>query len=566
MDFHQAIVEELKNLTKLSLEEISLLLSPPPEKRLGDYAFPCFKLGKKPAEEAEKLKQSLTIKNLKYLRKIETAGPYLNFYLNPSVLAEETLKEIYQQQRFYGKQDFGKGKKVVIEFSSPNIAKPFGIGHLRSTVIGDSLYKIHLFLGYQPIAINHLGDWGTQFGKLIVAYQKWGDQKELTKDPIRYLLKLYVRFHEEAEKDPSYDDLARAAFKRLEDGDKDSLALWESFKELSLQEFHRIYDLLDIKFDSLQGEASYNNLMESTIADLKKILKSKVEESDGALIVNLEKYQMPPLLLKKSDGASTYHTRDLAAAFYRLKKYHPEKIIYVVGSEQKLHFQQLFQVLQMSGIDQSKLLHVDFGLFRFPEGKMSTRKGNVIFLEEVLNKSIALVEQIIEQKNPGLPNKKEVAKEIGIGAIIFADLSNDRIRNIDFDWDRMLSFEGETGPYVQYTHARACSLLRKAHSNNLNITPNISFDILSLDSEQELVKLLYQFPDILHRVQRECKPHHLAHYLISLSQSFNEFYHHCPVISEEVRIAKARILLVDCTRQVLENGLHLLGLRAPKEM
>ncbi|MFH1682736.1 MAG: arginine--tRNA ligase [Candidatus Woesearchaeota archaeon] len=562
MDFRKELSKILAKETKLPEKEVSQLLAVPPDSRLGDYAFPCFKLGKNAKEEADKLKQK--IKLPKFLSKTEVAGPYLNFYLNNSILAQDTLTKIYQEKKDYGKQDQGKDKKIVIDFSSPNIAKPFGIGHLRSTVIGNCLYKIFHALGYQPLGVNHLGDWGTQFGKLIVAYKKWGKKIQLEKDPVKYLLELYVRFHQEAEKDIKLEEEARQWFKRLEDGDKEATALWEDFRELSLEEFKRIYRLLEVEFDSYHGEAFYNNLLDKTVKEIQKQIKTEI--SEGALIVNLKQYKLPPLMLRKSDQATTYATRDLAAVLYRLKQYQPEKIVYVVGSEQKLHFQQLFTTLNLLG-HSDQFVHVDFGLFQFPEGKMSTRKGNIIFLEEVLDKAIKLAEQIIEEKNPDLKNKQEIARQVGIGAIIFADLSNDRIRNITFDWKKFLSFEGETGPYLQYTHARSCSILRKAKTeHNLSISAKVNFETFDQEEELGVVKLLYQFPEIISKVGASYKPHHLANYLIALAQAFNEFYHKCPVISEQKQVMKARLLLVDCVRQTLDNGLQLLGIKAPEEM
>ena len=526
-----------------------------PKNNLGDLALPCFKLKKDPTIIANKIKTTNYYK--KNIEKLEVSGPYLNFFLKISHLTN-ILKEIQVDKHKFGEQNIGRNKKIVLEFSSPNIAKPFGVGHLRSTVIGNSLAKVLKILNYKVISVNHLGDWGTQFGKLIVAYNKWGNEKLLEKDPIKYLLKLYVKFHKELEKNKDLQEQARTEFKKLENNNKQAIKLWELFRELSIEEFHRIYGILDVKFDSQHGESFYNNKMEAAIKKLKT--KVKTEISENALVVNLKKYNMPPLILIKSNKSSTYHTRDLAAAYYRLKTYKPEKVLYTVGSEQKLHFQQLFLVLNKYGI-KDKLEHIDFGLFNFPEGKMSTRKGNVIFLEEVLNKSIKLASNIIEKKNPKLKNKQEVAKQVGIGAIIFSDLSNDRIKNIDFDWDRMLSFEGETAPYLQYTYARASSILRKAEQGvsikELNYT---------LKEEKELLKLLNKYKETIVKTSKTYKPHHIANYLISLAQAFNEFYHKCPVISEKRSIMKSRLLLVDCVRQTLKNGLGLLGIKAPEEM
>lgn len=568
MVFKTQLVKVLSEVTTISEKEIEQLLSVPPNAEMGDYAFPCFKLqhfSGNPKEKAEQLRIKLQEHLPSFISKTEVAGPYLNFFLNKQMLVEETLKEVYKEAKWYGKTNIGKEKKIVIDFSAPNIAKPFGIGHLRSTVIGHCLYHVFEYLGYKPVGVNHLGDWGTQFGKLIIAYKKWGNKEELQKEPIPYLLKLYVKFHEEAEKNEDLNELARSEFKNLEDGDKEALALWEAFRELSLKEFQRIYDILEVKFDSYNGEAFYNTLMGAAIEELQK--KIKTEISEGALVVNLSGYNLPPVLLRKTNGTTTYHTRDLTAALYRLKEYRPAKIIYVVGMEQKMHFQQLFKVLELAGYHSEKFVHVDFGHFRFPEGKMSTRKGNIIFLEEVLNRAIGDIREIIEQKNPELRNKEEIAKQVGVGAIIFADLSTDRIRNIDFDWKKMLSFEGETGPYVQYTHARACSILRKAkHEHHLTPNAHVSFAQFQLPLEFAVVKLLSTFPEVIVKTAETYKPHLLAHHLLSLAQAFNEFYHSCPVLSDQVNLTKARLLLVDAVRQVLANGLHLLGITAVEEM
>ncbi len=562
MDFKKQIIKLLTKNTTLKEEELENLITVPPNPQMGDYAFPCFRLGKNPKEAAEKLKQKIRLP--KIISKAEVIGPYLNFFVNHHAFAETSLKKIYERKEKYGKQNIGQGKIIAMDYSHPNIAKPFGIGHLRSTVIGNSLYRILSLLGYKPISINHLGDWGTQFGKLIVAFRMWGKEKEMEKEPIKYLLSLYVRFHEEAEKKDSLNDEARAAFKKIEEGDKECTKLWEKFRKLSLKDFQKIYDLLDVSFDSYKGEADMVKFWPAVFKKLEK--KVDTEVSEGALITKLEKYKMPPVILLKSDGATTYHSRDIATASYRIKELKADTLLYIVGMEQKLYFQQLFKVLGLMGY-KKEFVHADFGHFRFGGKKMSTRKGRVVFLEETLSKSIELAKKIILEKNPKLKNKEEVAKMVGVGAIIFGDLSNDRVRNIDFDWDRMLSFEGETAPYIQYTHARACSILRKAQKEHkVAATSEVSYELYNIAEEKAVIRLLYDFPDVLVKVADSYKPHHLAHYLIALAQTFNEFYHKCPVISEVKEQMQARLLLVDCVRQVLQNGLGLLGIKSPEEM
>ncbi len=561
MDFRSKLAALLAGETGLASNEIEKLLEVPPQEALGDYAFPCFPLSKtlkkSPMQIAAGLAQRL--KKPAFVERIEAAGAYVNFFLNHEHLAKAVLLAVAKQKKKYGAANIGQRKTLVIDFSSPNIAKPFGIGHLRSTVIGNSLGRIFSFLGYRVIGVNHLGDWGTQFGKLMVAYKRWGDERALEQEPINHLLQLYVRFHKEAEQQKALEDEAREWFKKLEDGDKEALALWESFRELSLREFSRIYHLLGVEFDYMHGESHYNAFLDEVIALAEK--KHITELSDGALVVPLE--GVPRLVLRKKDGATTYATRDIAAALHRLKEYKPARIIYVVGSEQRLHFRQLFATLKLLGEPEEKLVHVDFGLIRFPEGRMSTRRGNVIFLEEVLEKAIALVREAIEAKNPGLEGKDAVARDVGIGAIIFGDLVNDRMRDITFDWKRILDLEGDSGPYVQYTHARACSILRKAAKG---ITPKARIALLRQPEETRLAKLLAQFPPAVQLSAQSCKPHHIAQHLLKLSQAFNAFYHQHPVIQEDEELLNARLLLVDCTRQVLANGLALLGIRAPEEM
>lgn len=555
-----AFEEEIKRLLKSCSKEIILEIPPDPE--LGDYAFPCFALAKttkkNPAEIARGIAAEL--KPTETIEKIQAAGPYVNFFINNAKRAETVFSNIQKKKDRYGSSTAGKGKSIVIDFSHPNIAKPFGIGHLRSTVIGNSLYKMLSFLGYKCIGVNHLGDWGTQFGKLIVAYKRWGKEKKLEKEPIKYLYDLYVRFHKEAEKDEKLNDEARAWFKKLEGGDREAAELWEIFKQVSLDEFKRYYGKLEINFDSYAGESFYNRMLDKTVKEVRS--KTKTEVSEEALIVNLEEYKMPPLILKKRDEASTYATRDLAAALYRLREYKPVKILYVVGTPQQLHFQQVFKVLELMGKKRGLFEHINFGMISFKEGKMSTRAGNIIFLEEVLDKAVSMAKKIIEEKNPKLEKKERVAEQVGIGAIIFGDVRNDRIKDVVFDWDKVLSFEGETAPYVQYTHARCCSVLRKARK----IPETADFSFLKEKEEFSVVRILEMFPKIIEDSAAHYKPHILAGYLIELAQIFNNFYHKHTIIQMDKDYEKPRLLLASCVKTVLKTGLGLLGVQAPEEM
>ena len=535
------------------------LIEIPPDPAMGDYAFPCFVLSKKlkksPVQIAEWLKNKIAPDSV--IAEVKNVGPYVNFFVNKQKIAETTLREVFDKKGKYGSSNSGKGGVVVIDFSSPNIAKPFGIGHLRSTVIGNSVYRIHGFVGYKPFGVNHLGDWGTQFGKLMVAYKRWGDDAALKKQPVTHLFNIYVKFHEEAKIDPSLEDEARAWFKKLEDGNKEALTLWELFKTLSLEEFKKYYRELDINFDSWHGEAFYNDKMEAVADLLKK--KNLLTLSEGALVVEVGE-EMPPAMVRKSDEASTYFTRDLTAALYRLHEYKPVKLLYVVGGPQKLHFRQLFKVIEMMGERRCDLVHVDFGHYL----GMKTREGNIIFLEEVLDKAIELAKKIIKEKNPDLAKKDEVAKQVGIGAIIFGDLVNDRVRDMEFSWDKILNFEGETGPYVQYVHARICSILRKYGKE---VSSDVKYELLVEDVEKELVKKLYEFKQVVVDSADQYKPSFVARHLLELGQLFNTFYNVCPVLSSgNDELTKARVLLCDSVRQVLANGLWLLGLKAPEEM
>lgn len=549
----------------LTADEIINILEYPPNSDMGDVALPCFKLSrilkKSPVQIADELADILP-KN-KYIDRIESVSGYLNFFVNRDIFIEETVDRIMKEKDAYGSSNIGKGKNIVIDYSAPNIAKPFHIGHLRSTSIGNALYHIFKFAGYNCIGINHLGDWGTQFGKLIVAYKKWGDKERVEKYQIKELMKLYVKYHEEAEKNPELDDEARAWFTKMEQGDKEALELWQWFKDISLKEFSRIYDLLDIHFDSYAGESFYNDKIDAVIEELKK--KNLLTESEGALIVDLEEYGMPPCLILKKDGSTLYATRDIAAAIYRKKKYNFDKCIYVTGAAQSLHFKQWFKVIELMGYDWAdRLIHVPFGTISIGGEKMATRKGKVVLLEDVLREAIDKTLSIINEKNPDLEHKEEIARQIGVGAIIFSDLSTNRIKDISFSWDEILNFDGETGPYVQYTHARACSVLSKADIDTYD-----SFDPSLIKSKEEfnLVKTLSLFPERIMEAMEELEPSIITRYLVDLAQDFNRFYHNHSILNaEDTDIKKGRIALTFATKNTLANGLKLIGLKAPERV
>ena len=562
--FVEEIIRIISKQIDLPEQEIKDLVEIPPDEKLGDYAFPCFVLSKKRKKAPDQIAGELAsqLKTTKLVQEIYSIGPYVNFKLDKSKLAELVLTQIFDQEDDYGSDEIGKGKTIVIDFSSPNIAKPFGIGHLRTTVIGNALYHIFKKLRFDVVRINHLGDWGTQFGKVILAYKMWGDEKEFLKDPISTLYDLYVRFHREMEKDPKLEEEARVWFKRLEDGDKEATGLWKKFRESSLQEFNRVYGMLGIEFDSYPGESFYNQFMDQTIEQIKA--KGLAEISQDALIVKLEKYDLSPCLLKKKDEATLYATRDIAAAIYRYNTYNFYKSLYVVGSAQRLHFQQVFKVLELMGYTWAKdCVHVDFGWIKFKQKMMSTRKGNIILLVDVLNKSIKLARKIIEEKNPDLQNKEEVTKDVGIGAVIFADLCTRRNKDIDFDWDQVLSFDGETAPYVQYTHARLCSLLRKYGKP---VHKEIDYKVFSTDEESSLVKLLEDFPRRVKLTAESYEPAFICSFLIDLCSTFNRFYQKYRIITEDERFTQARILLVKAIGVTVKSGLSLLGIRAPDRM
>jgi arginyl-tRNA synthetase len=548
---------------KLPFAEIERLIEKPKFLHQGDLAFPCFQLAKTmkmpPAKIAEEISNRLKNKNLKNFVQVEPAGGYVNVFMDKTMVTSQVLVTISKMKHDYGQQNTGENAIVTIDLSSPNIAKPFSMGHLRSTVIGNSIALILEKTGWKPVRINHLGDWGTQFGKLIAAYKHWGSEEKVKNKPIMELLALYVKFHEEAEKRPELEQEGRDWFKQLEDGNHEAVELWKWFREESLKEFSRIYALLGIQFDSYAGEAFYNDKMDVIVELLEE--KGLLEESDGAQVVKLEEKELPPCLIKKSDGATLYATRDLAAAKYRYEKYQFAKSLYVVGNEQSLHFKQLKTVLAKMGYGWSDgLVHIPFGMILKDGKKMSTRKGKVVLLEEVLNESIQLAQKNIDKKNPGSANKTETAEMVGTGAIIFHDLKNFRMNDIEFSLEDMLKTEGETGPYVQYTNARANSILRKAewefHDGYL---------IGGAAAEWPVIILLLEFPEIVKRAAERYDPSLLAKYILELSQAFNNYYGEVRIL-EDNEEKDMRLTMVFSVKVVLEEGLRLLGIKAPKEM
>lgn len=540
----------------------------PRDAKMGDFAFPTFIFAKalkmKPPEIASQICQHLDSSQY------STAGPYINLNLSPKETVGEILPDIFSRGREYGNQKIGTGKTVVIDFSSPNIAKPFGVGHLRSTAVGNSLYRLYEKLGYKVVGINHLGDWGTQFGKMITAFKKWGTPEELSKNPIDYLFDLYVKFHNEVEQDSDLDEEARGWFRKLEDGNEEAVKLWELFVELSINEFKRIYDLLGVHFDEYTGESFYNDKMEAIIDKLNNA--GLTSESQGALIVDLSDHGLNPCLLKKGDGATLYATRDLAGIFYRHDTYKFDKALYVVGSAQKEHFKQVFKVVEMLGEGFAEnLIHVEFGWIRFKDEAMSTRKGNIIFLDDVIDTAVDRVKKIMIEKNPDLPNLEQIAKQVGIGAVIFADLSVKKHKDVNFSWEEVLNFEGETGPYLQYTHARLCALKRKYGKD---ISGEVDYSKYISPEEKALALHLYRFNEFVESAAEKYEPNLIVEYLIGLASVFNRFYQRKDESGRLIKIideslpeeTTARMLLVDCVRIVLKEGLYLLGIEAPEEM
>ena len=545
----------------LTLEQVEQLLENPKSAEHGDVAFPAFSLAKvyrkAPQQIAADLAEKIDSANFE---KIEVVGPYLNFFMNKELISKKVLQTVVKEKEHYGDSNIGNQGTVPIDMSSPNIAKPISMGHLRSTVIGNSIGFIMEKIGYQPIRINHLGDWGTQFGKLIVAYKKWGTEEAVKAEPINELLRLYVQFHEVAETEPELNEEARAWFKRLEEGDEEAIQLWQWFRDESMKEFNKIYDLLEVRFDSLNGEAFYNDKMDEIVKLLEE--KHLLNEDKGAEIVDLSAYDLNPALIKKSDGATLYITRDLAAALYRKRTYDFKQSLYVVGNEQSYHFKQLKAVLKEMGFDWSDdMHHIPFGLITQGGKKLSTRKGKIVLLEEVLNEAIQSAKEQINEKNPDLENKDAVAKQVGVGAVIFHDLKNDRLNTFDFNLEEVVRFEGETGPYVQYTHARAVSLLEKA-----GFVPSETADYaLNDDTSWEVVKLVQKYPETVLSAGEKYEPSVIAKHAIKLAQAFNKYYAHTKILADDEQ-KEARLALVYAVTVLLKEDLRLLGLHAPDKL
>lgn len=565
MNFKKLASELLsKQIESFSEDDIENIFEVPKNTEKGDLAFPCFRLSKLYRKSPKIIADEIVgkIEKNDNFELVIAEGGYINFTISKSVFIKEVLDKIFKQKDQYGASDLGKNKTTVVEFSSTNIAKPFHIGHIRSTMIGNSIYKIYKFLGYDAIAVNHLGDYGTQFGKLIVAFKLWGDKATIEANPIPEFLKLYVKFHKEAEIHPELDEQARQWFTKLENDDKEAYDLWKWIRDESLEEFNRVYKLLGVHFDSFAGESFYSDKMPAVLEELRE--KNIIKKDQGAEIVDLKEYNMPNALITKQDGSSLYITRDITAAIYRKQHYNFYKNLYIVGSQQHLHFQQWFKIIELMGYEWAKdCVHVEFGTISLEEGSLSTRKGNVVFLEDVLNKASEQTLNIINEKNPNLENKEEIAKEVGIGAVVFQELSNNRINDYVFSMEKTLSFEGETGPYVQYTHARACSVLRKA---KIELSTDIDYKLLNDEKSIEVIRLLHKFPETIIAASEKYEPSIISRYIVNLAQQFNRFYHDNPIISDDKELTKARLLLVDTVRITIKNGLSLIGLKAPEKM
>lgn len=568
INFKEKIAKAIAKVTNLDEKELATYIEIPPNSDLGDYAFPCFKLAKAlrkaPPVIATEIKNNIEVDE-KIVEKIEIVGGYLNIYINKETLAQNVLNEIAEKKEKYGSSNIGQGKNVVIDYSAPNIAKPFHIGHLRSTVIGGALYKIYNFLGYNSVGINYLGDWGLQFGKVMAGYDMWKDEYDFSKSEIQAILKIYVRFCQEEKEKPELTEKAREYFKRLEDGEEKEVETWKWIRKISLENYQKTYNLLNSKFDSYNGESYYNDKMEPVVEELRN--KGLLKESEGAQVVDLSEYDMPPCIIITSAGTTIYATRDLASLKDRINKYNFDKAIYVVGNEQRLHFKQVFKVLELMGYPEyaARCEHVPFGLVVDKTGeKIGSRKGNSVFLEDILKEAIQKVEKIIDEKNPKLENKEDVARKVGVGAIIFNDLSNSRIKDEIFDWDMLINFQGETGPYIQYIYVRTRSLLEKAgYVPNLE---NINCGKLQEKEAIETLKLLYNFNETVQVAAEKNEPSIIARYLINVAQSFSTFYNEHKIITEDKAIQDARLALTYAVGTVLEIGVKLLGMEMPEKM
>ena len=568
VDFKKIIAESIAKVLNIETNEIEMSIEKPKGADNGDYAFPCFKLAKTlrkaPPVIAEEIKSQIKVDESQIV-KIEVVGGYLNFFVNKELLAKEVLEEISKDEQ-YGKSSIGEEKNIVIDYSAPNIAKPFHIGHLRSTVIGAALYNIYKYLGYNVTGINHLGDYGTQFGKLIEGYKLWGREYNLDENPIDELTKIYIRINNACKEDEKILENCRNNFKKLEDGDPYCVELWKKFREVSLKEFQKVYDLLGSKFDSWNGEAFYSDKMQEVVDILEK--SGKLVESQGAKIIDLEdKGINTPCIIEKSNGSSTYATRDLAAILYRARTYDFDKALYVTSYEQVLHFKQIFEVAKLLGLDEKYtkgLEHVSFGMVLLPTGKMSTREGTSIKLSDLLNESISRAKAIIEEKNPDLENKEDVARKVGVGAIIFNDLSNSRIKDEIFDWDTILNFQGETGPYVQYTYVRTKSVIEKA--GGVPDIKEVNVEKLLDDASSKIVKLIYQFEDTLIQVTDKNEPYILSRYLIDVAKAYSNFYNENKIIVDDKELQNARVYLTYAVGSILKTGCKLLGIEMPDKM
>ena len=557
-------IGEIENLDVASLIEV------PTDEKMGDYAFPCFRLAKEfrkapdaiAAEIAEKLQKNPMFES------VENVNAYVNIKIKRTDFIKDVIEDAVLKGDSFTKSNEGEGKKVLVDYSSPNIAKPFHIGHIRSTVIGNALYLIYKNLGYDVVRINHLGDYGTQFGKMIVAYRKWGNKEDVQREPIKTLLSYYTKFHEEAGKNPELDEEARRVFVKLENGEAEEVALWKWFKEESLKEFEKVYKMLNIQFDSYAGESFYSDKIPAAVAQLEE--KGLLKESQNSIIVDLDQFGLAPALVKKSDGSTLYITRDIAAALYRKDMYDFYKCLYVVASQQDLHFKQLFKVMELMGNQWAQnCIHVQFGMVSLAEGTLSTRKGRVVFLEDVLNKAVEKTREVVVEKGVVSENIDRVAEEVGIGAVVFNELAHNRIKDYTFDWDKVLNFEGETGPYVQYTHARSCSLLRKAGKDMVSKAKNldnIDYEKLTSNTMYELAKLIHNMPEVIREAADRYEPSVITRHVVKIAQGFNRFYNEERILQGDATGTVSRLTLVIATKNAIKNGLALLGIKAPERM